>query len=113
MTNELLNQDWQSSDILISNGYYRQGVILTWIALRRFIFQYLTSCEISFSSTREALLKFILIHKNEDISSKIWFLESISTLCEWGDDYLVEENQAIEFKYISANIINILQNNHE
>lgn len=94
--NELVKQYMEAADLLINQGYYRQGINLSWIALRTSIFDFLKSKQISYNNTREALLKFIQFSDNP-INSNIWFLESIATLSEWDINFSINESESKDY----------------
>jgi len=94
--NELVKQYMEAADLLINQGYYRQGINLSWIALRTSIFNFLKGKQISYNNTREALLKFIQLSDNP-INSDICFLESIATLGEWDINFSINESASKDY----------------
>lgn len=87
----------QASKKLIYDGFYRQGINLSWIALRLTIFKWLKYKDISYESSRDAFLKIIQYFPQESTSSCIWFLDTISTLCEWDENFKINISSAEYF----------------
>lgn len=87
----------QASKKLIHDGFYRQGINLSWIALRLTIFKWLKYKDISYESSRDAFLKIIQYFPQESTSSCIWFLDTISTLCEWDENFKINISSAEYF----------------
>ena len=102
--NSLSNQYLEASKILLTESYYRQCVNLSWIALRQEIFKWLENKHITYESSREALLKIINSFPNNDISTEIYMLNTIATLCEWDENFDVDEKTAKNF-YTKCNDI--------
>lgn len=95
----------EAGDKLLSENFHRQAIIMYWIACRFLIFHILSINEIHYVSTRNALLEFMKSNKNNKISSQVWVLDSIATLCEWNPEYKVNKMLAIKVKKIFNNII--------
>ena len=102
--NTLSNQYLEASNKLMTDGYYRQCVNLSWIALRHEIFKWLENKHITYESTREALLKIICYFANNDISTYIYMLNTTATLSEWDKDFEVDAKTA-EYFYVKCNDI--------
>lgn len=95
----------KAGDKLLSEGFYRQAITMYWIACRHLIFHQLSVKGIHYTSTRNALLEFIKKNRDNTINSQIWFLDSISTLCEWNPEYKVDKKQANRIKNMFNNIL--------
>lgn len=91
-------------ELLISEGFYRESVIIAWIDTRSIIFNYLLKNNIRYTNTREALSKIMEKFNDGKISSDIWFLETISTLCEWDNTLGISMEQSIEFRNICNHV---------
>lgn len=87
----------QASKKLIHDGFYRQSINLSWIALRLTIFKWLKYKDISYESSRDAFLKIIQYFPQESISTNICFLDTISTLCEWDENFNINHSYAKYF----------------
>lgn len=87
----------QASKELIHDGFYRQSVNLSWIALRLTIFKWLKYKDIPYESSRDAFLKIIQYFPQESISTNICFLDTISTLCEWDENFNIDFSSAKNF----------------
>lgn len=87
----------QASKELIHDGFYRQSINLSWIALRLTIFKWLKYKDIPYESSRDAFLKIIQYFPQESISTNICFLDTISTLCEWDENFNIDFSSAKNF----------------
>lgn len=95
----------KAGDLLLSEGFYRQSITMYWIACRYIIFDILSKNGIHYNSTRNALVEFLKINSNSPINSLFWFLDSISTLCEWNPAFKVDKKQANIIKNMFNNIL--------
>lgn len=91
---DIIDQYMQASKKLIQEDFYRQSINLSWIALRLTIFKWLKCMNIPYDSSRDAFLKFIQHFPQNNISSDIWFLDTISTLCEWDENFKADISSA-------------------
>lgn len=105
---DIIEQYIQASKELIHNGFYRQSINLSWIALRLTIFKWLKNRNIPYDSSRDAFLKIIQYFPQKSISSNIWFLDTVSTLCEWDENFKVDISSAKYFHTICDDTINRL-----
>lgn len=92
-----IEQYMQASKLLINDGFYRQSINLSWIALRLTIFKWLKYNNIPYDSSKDAFLKIIQNFPQNNISSNVWFLDTVSTLCEWDENFEVEQSSATYF----------------
>lgn len=101
---DIIEQYMQASKKLIHDGFYRQSINLSWIALRLAIFKWLKYKDIPYESSRDAFLKIIQYFPQESISTNICFLDTISTLCEWDENFKVNISSA-EYFYDTCHTI--------
>lgn len=104
----IIKQYIQASNKLINDGYYRQSINLTWIAFRLSLFKWLKDKRIPYNSTKEAILKILHYFENDNISTSIWYLETISTLSEWDEDFKINITIAKKFNTICYSIMECL-----
>lgn len=95
----------QASKQLIHDGFYRQSINLSWIALRLTIFRWLKCRNIPYDSSRDAFFKIMQHFPKNRISSDIWFLDTVSTLCEWDENFKADISSAKCFYDMSNEII--------
>lgn len=101
----LVEQYMKASKQLIHEGFYRQSINLSWIALRLTIFKWLKYKNIEYKNSRDAFLKIIQHFPQESISTKICFLDTISTLCEWDENFNIDFSSAKYFYDMCHSII--------
>jgi hypothetical protein len=102
---DIIEQYMQASKKLIHDGFYRQSINLSWIALRLAIFKWLKYKDIPYESSRDAFLKIIQYFPQESISTNICFLDTISTLCEWDENFNINLSSAKCFYVMCHSII--------
>lgn len=107
---DIIEQYMQASKKLIHDGFYRQSINLSWIALRLAIFKWLKYKDIPYESSRDAFLKIIQYFSQESISTNICFLDTISTLCEWDENFNIDFSSAKYFYNTCHAIIKQLPN---
>ena len=88
-----------AADYMLEGKFYRQATMLYWNSIRDFIFNWLEVNNISFSSTREAVISIISNDSFSLYKQDIMFVYSIATMAEW-DEYF----------NISLDELNILKN---
>lgn len=101
----VIKQYMKASEQLIHEGFYRQSINLSWIALRLTIFRWLKYKGISYNSSRDAFLKIIQYFSQDRISSNLCFLDTISTLCEWDENFNIDISSAKHFHELCHAII--------
>lgn len=102
---DIIGQYLHASKQLIHDGFYRQSINLSWIALRLTIFKWLKYRDIPYDSSRDAFLKFIQYFPQDDISSNIWFLDTVSTLSEWDENFNIDFSDAKYFYDMCRDVI--------
>lgn len=95
----------KASEELIHAGFYRQSINLSWIALRLMVFKWLKYKNIPYENSRDAFLKIIQYFPQENISANICFLDTISTLCEWDENFNIDLSSAKYFYDMCHSII--------
>lgn len=97
----------KSAKCLLKEGFNLDATSLYWQVTRDYIFLFLTSKGIQFSSTNDAILQAIL-HVDEVTRTRIIQSEIIGTLAEWDEFFTLSSLQTNNFVNNCNLIINTL-----
>ena len=101
-----IQDNLDGANILIESGLNKQAAPLLWNAVRSAVFFHLKEIEESYSSSKEALIKIVLIHKDDNyLCSNIICIETVALLCEWDEYFSISESQVKSLKDICTDIV--------
>jgi hypothetical protein len=94
-----------AANYLIKNQFYREAAANFWVAVRSSIFYHLLQSNINYSTTKEALKEIILKYADSKLSDQIIFVETIGTLSEWDEFFIITKEQILDLRNICIEII--------
>lgn len=88
----------QAARLLEKQNFWRESIIIYWILIRTYIFNWLYLRNISYNSTQEAILIFIEHLESREKAIKLHSLYSLSIMAEWDTDFTLNLEQFHKIK---------------